>query len=103
MPWPGAEGWRKLNARIVSGEAVELFLAAGAELGEGPVWDDRRQELWWVDIARGRVHRCSPTGDDRVMAEMNVAVGSIALTEDDGAVVVAATRDLVLLRRTGDT
>jgi len=92
-----------LSAKIVSGEAVELFLAAGAELGEGPVWDDRRQELWWVDIARGRVHRCSPTGDDRVMAEMNVAVGSIALTEDDGTVVVAATRDLVLLRRTGDT
>jgi len=37
------------------------------------------------------------------MAEMNVAVGSIALTEDDGMVVVAAGQDLVLLSPTGDT
>ena len=88
---------------MVTGPDVELFLDAGAELGEGPVWDDRGQELWWVDIAHGRVHRCSPTGHDRVMVEMNAAVGSIALTEDDGTVVVAAGRDLVLLRPAGDT
>jgi sugar lactone lactonase YvrE len=92
-----------VSTRVVTGPDVELFLDAGAELGEGPVWDDRGQHLWWVDIAHGQVHRCSSTGDDRVMVEMNAAVGSIALTEDDGTVVVATGRDLVLLRPAGDT
>jgi sugar lactone lactonase YvrE len=33
--------------------------AAPAELGEGPVWDSVREELIWVDIDRGLVHRRS--------------------------------------------
>jgi sugar lactone lactonase YvrE len=86
-----------VSTKVVASSDVELFLDAGAELGEGPVWDDRSQELWWVDIPGGRVHRCSPAGHDRVVLELNVAVGSVALTEDDGAVVVAAGRDLLLL------
>ena len=92
-----------MSARVISGSAVELFLDAGAELGEGPVWDDRAQELWWVDISAGRVHRCSPAGHDRVALQVGEDAGSVALTETDGTVVVAAGRDLVLLHPAGDT
>ncbi len=92
-----------MTRKVVAGSDVELFLDAGAELGEGPVWDDRSQQLWWVDIAQGRVHRCSPTGDDSVMAEMNSAAGSVALTDDLATVVVATGQDLVLLHPNGDT
>ncbi len=35
-------------------------LAAGAMLGEGPVWDERQQELFFVDIMSERVHRFRP-------------------------------------------
>lgn len=92
-----------VGAKYFAGADVELFLDAGAELGEGPVWDDRCQVLWWVDIAGGRVHRCSPAGRDRVVMDVDVAVGSVALTESDDTVVVAAGRDLVLLHPTGNT
>ena len=31
--------------------------AAGAELGEGAIWDSRAARLWWVDIRGRRLHR----------------------------------------------
>jgi len=38
--------------------AAECALRAGAVLGEGPVWHDRK--LWWVDIESWRVHCYDP-------------------------------------------
>ncbi|GAA1575053.1 SMP-30/gluconolactonase/LRE family protein [Leucobacter aridicollis] len=40
-------------------EARQVF-AAGAELGEGPVWHDG--SLYWVDIPNGRLHRSDAEG-----------------------------------------
>jgi sugar lactone lactonase YvrE len=68
---------------------VELVLDARAELGESPVWDDRRQRLLFVDIARGEVHEFDPaTGHDRVF-EVGQPVGAVALTEGDDWVIAA--------------
>jgi len=67
----------------------ELALDARAELGEGPIWDDRRQRLLFVDIMRGEIHEFDPvTGRDRVI-EIGRPVGAVALA-DSGAWVVAA-------------
>ena len=55
----------------MAGEAweVELVLDAGAELGEGPSWDERRAALLWVDITGRRVHVFDPaTGADDAIA-----------------------------------
>jgi sugar lactone lactonase YvrE len=92
-----------MSARVIASSDAELFLDAGADIGEGPVWDDRSQELLWVDITGGHVHRCSPAGHDRVALEAKAAVGSVALTETDGTLVVAIGRDLVLLDPAGGT
>ncbi len=35
---------------------AELILDAKATLGEGALWDSRRQRLWWVDIEGHQVH-----------------------------------------------
>ncbi|MFL6734504.1 MAG: SMP-30/gluconolactonase/LRE family protein [Sphingomicrobium sp.] len=38
----------------------------GAELGEGPVWVERDQALWFTDIKKQKIHRFDPaTGDKR--------------------------------------
>lgn len=67
----------------------ELALDARAELGEGPIWDDRRQRLLFVDIMRGHVHEFDPaTGFDRVV-EIGRLVGAVVLAES-GAWIVAA-------------
>ena len=31
-----------------------------ALVGEGPVWDDRRQVLWWIDVKDPRLFRYDP-------------------------------------------
>jgi sugar lactone lactonase YvrE len=59
----------------------ELVLDAKAELGEGPIWDDRRQRLVFVDVMRGHIHEFDPaTGKDRTV-EVGRPVGCVALAE----------------------
>jgi sugar lactone lactonase YvrE len=59
----------------------ELVLDVKAELGEGPIWDDRRQRLLFVDIMRGHIHEFDPaTGSDRVV-NVGRPVGSVALCQ----------------------
>jgi sugar lactone lactonase YvrE len=70
----------------------ELILDAGAELGEGPVWQAPDRVVLWVDITAGLVHRFDPaTGRDEtfgvgapVGAVVPTTSGRWALTGPDG-------------------
>ena len=54
--------------RSVSMANVEVALAVGVQLGEGPIWDAGRRRLLFVDIMRGDVHAFDPaTGSDAVI------------------------------------
>jgi sugar lactone lactonase YvrE len=68
---------------------LELVLDAKAELGEGPIWDDRRQCLLFLDIMRGEIHEFDPeTGRDRVV-QVGRPVGSLALSGQGDWIVAA--------------
>jgi len=61
-----------------------------AELGEGPLWDDRRQRLLFVDIMRGHVHELDPvTGSDRIVG-FPWPIGAVALAENGDWILAAA-------------
>jgi sugar lactone lactonase YvrE len=69
--------------------------AAPAELGEGPVWDALRQELVWVDIDAGLVHRRARGRPDRTLevgrpvgCAVPRAGGGLALALRDGFALV---------------
>ena len=69
---------------------VTLALDIRTELGEGPLWDDRRQRLLFVDIMRGHVHEFDPgSGVDRVV-EFPWSVGAVALYESGDWLLAAA-------------
>lgn len=52
------------------------------QLGEGPVWDSKRQSICWGDIIQGHIHECHiPSGGHRKI-ELGEMVGSYALTSD---------------------
>ena len=83
-------------------QAAELALRVGAELGESPVWDERRQELFFLDILAGRVHAyCPGTGGHRFFSLM-APVGAIALRKD-GGLLLAAQESFVLAAEDGST
>lgn len=61
-----------------------------AELGEGPTWDADRQELLWVELTEGIIHRWNPdTGRDAIVTSP-VPVGSAAPRASGGLVAARA-------------
>jgi sugar lactone lactonase YvrE len=68
-----------------------LVQAPMATLGEGPVWDDRDQSLYWVDIPEDRLHRMAANGSftswdvgQRVSAVVPRASGGLVVAARDG-------------------
>jgi L-arabinonolactonase len=73
----------------VVSRSVECVLAAGAELGESPVWDSEASRLFWVDIDGQAVHAYTPaTGDDRVWP-IGGRPTALGRTGDPGRLLVA--------------
>jgi sugar lactone lactonase YvrE len=79
---------------------VRLLDLPPCEVGEGIVWCDRRQMLWWVDIGASLVHSHVPATGATAQWEMPDRPGCLALTEGD-EVVVALPDGLHLLDPAG--
>ena len=76
--------------------AAQLVLDARADLGEGPVWDDVRRVVWWVDIVGGRIHQFDPASGADDFLDLGMPVGCLALA-DDGALILAAPESVIAL------
>jgi sugar lactone lactonase YvrE len=66
---------------------IAFFGTHRNKLGESPIWDDRRQCLWWVDSLAGLIHAGAADGTPIATFAMDEAVGSIGLAE--GGLVAA--------------
>ena len=65
---------------------AELLLQTNAKLGEGPVWDQRQQKLYWVDIEGCALHVYDPaTRADRAI-NVGQYIGSVAVRAQGGLV-----------------
>lgn len=68
---------------------INVAVEGSATLGEGPVWDPRRDELLWVDIARGTVNSYAPATGTTACIDLGENVGCVALTHDTRTLVGA--------------
>lgn len=66
---------------------VDLIWDAGAELGEGPLWDVAEQRLYWIDCFGRTIHSCDAAGGDRRSWRVPEHVGSMGLRERGGAIL----------------
>lgn len=70
--------------------------------GEGPIWDDRTQTLYFVDIPNGVIYGYSPADGSHTSLSVGQAVGSVAITSDPELLLAACERDILLVRVSGD-
>lgn len=83
-------------------QSVQNVLAARARLGECPVWDADRQQLFWVDVYNHRVHQFDPaTKQDRYF-ETGDLVSAIALAGSDRLLMALRDRLAFLDLQTGE-
>jgi sugar lactone lactonase YvrE len=57
-----------------------------AELGEGPVWVDRDEALWFVDIKKQKIHRYDPASSSKRSWDSPEQVGFVLPAERGGFV-----------------
>jgi sugar lactone lactonase YvrE len=67
--------------------APTIAIPGPAQLGEGPVWDDRSGELLWVDISGRQIHRWSPITGASTSLATEGDVGAVVLCSDGGMIV----------------
>jgi xylono-1,5-lactonase len=67
---------------------VEEIWPARAFLGEGAIWSDDDQALYWVDIHPGLLHRYDPATDGRETWQLPEKIGCV-VPESRGVVIAA--------------
>ncbi|MDD4796229.1 MAG: SMP-30/gluconolactonase/LRE family protein [Eubacteriales bacterium] len=65
---------------------AELLVKMRAVTGEGPVWDEREQVLYWVDIPSKLIMRYHPHTGENQVRPMDKMVGAVALCRSGGLV-----------------
>jgi sugar lactone lactonase YvrE len=63
---------------------ASLLLDVKAELGEGTLWDERENLLYWVDIYGGTLNRYNPATGENTVYEIGQRVGTVVLRESGG-------------------
>ena len=70
---------------------ANLLYDARAELGEGPLWDEREKVLYWVNIQGHKLHIYDPATGENQSYDIGQPVGTVVLREYGG--VMLALRD----------
>ena len=71
-----------------------------AELGEGPFWNSRAQQLGWVNILEGELHFLNPQSGDDQFVRFNEYIG-FAVPRVNGDILVGLQRGIASYNLTG--
>jgi D-xylonolactonase len=82
--------------------AIEFIADAGCVCGENPLWDERRQVLFWTDISTGRLFRFSAQTQDWQQIYSGEPIGGFTLQET-GELLLFRGREVCLWRENEST
>lgn len=81
-----------MSVLLVSGDDVRCVLPWAATVGESPVWSEKEQRLYWIDIQGKRIHRFDPETGANETFQLPEIVTSIALREAGGLLLTLEKR-----------
>jgi len=68
-------------------DTIKVVFDIRAQLGEGAIWNERENTLWWVDIEQGILHIFNPVeGTDKELS-LGRKIGTVVPTESGKALV----------------
>lgn len=76
----------------MSGAEILCVAETKCILGEGPVWDDRENVLFFTDILAPAIYRFDPQTGEAAWMEMPFPVGAFALRESEPGFIAATKR-----------
>ena len=85
----------------MTGPAVETIGSIRAGLGEGPVWDNERHLLLWIDIRLCRIYNTDIRTAVTTFRDLPGSPGSLALTRE-GEVLLAVNQELLVLSKNSE-
>ena len=68
-------------------DCLDLVNNAKAELGEGPVWDNRHHLLYWIDIEKHLVHIYDPVTEVDKTINVGQRIGCLSPRKAGGFVL----------------
>jgi D-xylonolactonase len=69
---------------------------AGAALGEGPLWSEREQALYWVDILGHRLHRLIPASGQQSSWDFEEEISAVAERATQPGLIVSLRHGFAL-------
>ncbi|MBV6642948.1 MAG: SMP-30/gluconolactonase/LRE family protein, partial [Cyclobacteriaceae bacterium] len=77
-------------------ENLSIAVEIQSTLGEGSIWDDKKQCLYWVDIYQGILHRLDPKIGKHDSIKVGGFLGSVVPSES-GEMILLNNRSFVSL------
>ena len=62
-------------------ENLELVIDAGAQIAEGPFWDQEEQVLYWVDILEKTINIYNPATAENEVIQLEKMIGALIPTQ----------------------
>lgn len=62
---------------------AQVRVPVNALVGEGPIWDDRKSVLWWIDIMSSKLYAFDPRTDQNRAWDTGQHVGAVVPWKDD--------------------
>ncbi len=81
---------------------VDLVTDIKAELGEGPVWSEREQSIYWIDVTQRKVFRHNLATEKTETFAVSGMPGSIALRKSGGIIAAYRTGPALVSLETGE-